>query len=77
MDAGWLSFATNLAFALFCGAFGNTISHGRLVLILWAKNAAGAILFAFCNYAYCYLDLYLIPSILQPVFLDMENIDRQ
>ena len=38
------------AFTLFCREFENVVIHAFLVLIFWAKNAAGATVCAFCNY---------------------------
>ena len=38
------------AFTLFCRKFGNVVNRAFLVLVFWAKTAAGAIFFAFCNY---------------------------
>ena len=41
------------AFTLFCREFENVVIHAFLVLIFWAKNAAGATVCAFCNYDEC------------------------
>ena len=38
------------AFALFCRKFENVVIHALLVLTFWAKAAASATVFAFCNY---------------------------
>ena len=38
---------------LFCREFENVVIHAFLVLIFWAKNAAGATVCAFCNYDEC------------------------
>ena len=37
------------AFTLFCREFGSVVNRAFLVLIFWARNAAGATFFAFCN----------------------------
>ena len=44
---------------LFCREFENVVSHVFLVLVFWANTAAGATVFAFCNYG-CVLDLQLV-----------------
>ena len=41
-----------MAFTLLCGEFGNVVNRAFLVLIFWAKTAAGATFFAFCNYVH-------------------------
>ena len=38
------------ASTLFCREFENVVIHAFLVLLFWAKTAAGATVFAFCNY---------------------------
>ena len=37
---------------MFCLKFESVVNRAFLVLINWAKNAVGATLFTFCNYAF-------------------------